>query len=533
MFSFGYVSLYFLAFLAISIIGYWLTPNKYRWIVLLISSIVFYVLLSWKSIFFVLFTTLVMYFSARYIDKKNRERKEYFLTTPNLSLDEKKEYKIKIKKKQKLILSLAIISVVLVLAVMKYLEFAITNINWIWSHFSEDPLLRMPVWFLPLGISFYTFQAISYLVDVYWGKIESENNFLKFSLYMIYFPKILQGPIIRYGEMKDAFFGEHKFIYEDFVDGLVRTAWGYFKKLVIADCFIVFIRYAFDNPTSISAFESVVVIFLYLIQDYCDFSGYMDISIGVSSCYGVKLPENFNHPYFARSIDEYWRRWHMTLGQWFKDYVFYPLSTSRFSLWLGKKSKKAFKNFGKKIPAIFGLLVVWFLTGLWHGASWTFVIWGLFYGSIIILDIIFEPFWKKVFSIFHIQDNAWYVRVVQHCFTLLVLLVGRVIFISNSLGDAFVIMSKWPHFLTDRGIGTIRETIGGGLPFFIALGAAGVVFVVDLIQELKPSSTFIQKLRNRPMIIRVLLYTCLVVAIIWFGCWGYGVATYEFGYVNF
>ena len=159
---------------------------------------------------------------------------------------------------------------------------------------------------------------------------------------MSFFPKIMQGPIIRYDQIAPSLFNGNDFDYKKFTDGLKRTLYGFFKKLCIADCLLVFTKQAFGVPSSLGSFDAFLAIIAYFISDYCDFSGYMDISIGTSMCLGVEMPENFNHPYFAKGIDDYWRRWHMTLGSWFKDYIFYPLSISKFSLWLGKKSKKLF-----------------------------------------------------------------------------------------------------------------------------------------------------------------------------------------------
>jgi D-alanyl-lipoteichoic acid acyltransferase DltB (MBOAT superfamily) len=215
----------------------------------------------------------------------------------------------------------------------------------------------------------------------------------------------MQGPIVRYDEMKEALFGEHVFDYDTFAMGLIRAAWGYFKKLVIADTLITFIKFGFGYVDELSNIEAFLVILFYFIQDYCDFSGYMDISIGISQSMGVKLPENFARPYLSRGIDEYWRRWHMTLGAWFKDYVFYPLSISKLSLNIGRASKKVMPEFGKKIPAVFGLIIVWFLTGLWHGASWNYVLWGLYYGAIIILSVAFDPLIKKFYASTHIKEK--------------------------------------------------------------------------------------------------------------------------------
>ena len=322
----GFISLYFLAFIVTLFLVYFLVPKKIRWMILLIFSIIFYLLCSWKSIFFILFTTICIYFASNNISKNKTREKIYLAENTNLTIDEKKAYKAKNKKLRKIHMVLGIISIVAVLAVMKYLNFTIGNINTVLGWFNSSFKLSTVKWFLPLGISFYTFQAIGYIADVYWGKYEAEQNFFKFLLFMSFFPKIMQGPIIRYNEIKETLFGENDFNYEGFTNGLKRMLWGYFKKMVIADCLIVFTKYAFENPQLLSSIEAVLAIICYFIYDYCDFSGYMDIACGVSECLGVKLPENFNHPYFACGTHEYSRSWHMTLGAWCNGYLFCPQS---------------------------------------------------------------------------------------------------------------------------------------------------------------------------------------------------------------
>lgn len=533
-FSFaGYTSLYFVPFFLITLLAYWLTPKRFRYISLLICSVVFYGLISWKSLFFILATVVSMYFFSRAISSNINAQKEYIQAhKAEMSIDEKKAYKAKQKKKRKTYLILAIVLNVLMLGVMKYTDFMIGNINGIIHWFSKDVSLKSLNLFLPLGISFFVFQAIGYIVDVYWQKIEAEPNFLKFSLFLIYFPKVMQGPIVRYDEMKETLFSEHSFDYNQFTDGLKRALYGYMKKLVIADTLFTFIKFGFSNVADLSGLEAMLVIFFYFIQDYCDFSGYMDISIGLSNCMGIYLPENFNHPYFAIGIDDYWRRWHATLGTWFKDYIFYPLSISKFSLKLGKASKKIFKDFGKKIPAVFGLLVVWFITGLWHGASWNYVLWGLYYGAIIILSVCFQPLINKFYEKTNCRKNLFWV-IFQHIRTIFLLAIGKIIFMAPSLKEAWLLFAKCftfsDHFID---ITNLNNQLGY-ISMIAALALAVVVFVIDLIQEKKPETTFLQKFDSKPLWLQWSLLILLIVCVVWFGFYGSGLPHYDFGYIQF
>ena len=265
-FDFGFTSIWMVPFFVGTFCLYWLLPKKVRWIGLLLSSTIFYFLISWKSIFFLLFSCLSMWGCSLWIEKKNKEQKEYLASNPGLTLEEKKAYKKKNKKARRLILTLGILSNVLVLAVMKYTDFALSNVEAIGRIWNKDFEIRLPHFFLPVGISFYTFQAIGYLADVYWGKISPQRNFAKFALFLTYFPKILQGPIWRYAEADEALFGEHDFSYENMAHGFQRMLWGYFKKMLIADTLFVFINFAYGNVAALSGLEAFLAILFYFIQ---------------------------------------------------------------------------------------------------------------------------------------------------------------------------------------------------------------------------------------------------------------------------
>ena len=529
----GFVSMYFAIFLVGSIFIYWVFPRKIRFYTLLVFSLVFYCLISWKSIFFLIYSIVLNYFIALAISHNKKKVNAYLEANPDLEKADKKAYKAKNKKIRKTWLIIGIIGNVLVLILMKYLNFITGNINSLINLFGSDFQFRLNRWILPLGISFFTFQAISYIVDVYWDKYEAETNFFKFAIFMSYFPKIMQGPIIRYGEMKDEFFSEKSFDYVRFTNGAKRMAYGYLKKMVVADTLAVFVVYAFshDGVLAVSGVEALIAVIFYFIQDYADFSGYMDIAIGVSEMHAITLPENFNHPYFAIAIDEYWRRWHITLGTWFKDYVYYPLSLSKFSMFLGKKGKKVFGSWGMKIPAIFGLIVVWFLTGLWHGASWNFVLWGLYYGAIIIFSICMEPLFNLFYEKTHIKRNNVGILIFKHIRTLFLLAIGKILFMTASLSDAWIIFTKMFNF-TSYGVSNLNNQLG-----YISIIAALVGFipiiVIDIIQERHPDTSFLSKFNKKHIVLRWSLMIVMVLFIVWWGFYGSGLPHFEFGYTQF
>ncbi|MCM1195304.1 MAG: hypothetical protein NC099_02740 [Corallococcus sp.] len=526
--SVSFFSVTFAVFCCVSLIIYWALPSRHRYKALLVSSVVFYLFFPWWFALFLLFSTVTSYFIARAITKIDRSQKVYLENNKDLTSDEKKAFKAKNKKKKKGLMIVGILSVLILLVVMKYTDFIIDNINGISSWFGANKIEHLNL-ILPLGISFYTFQIIGYLADVYWSKYEAESNFLRYCLFIVFFPKIMQGPIIRYNEMKDELFADKKFDYTTFTDGLKRLAYGFFKKIVIADCLSVFVNWAFDNVAGLSGSTAFCALIAYMIQDYCDFSGYMDITIGIAMCFGIKMPENFCRPYFARTIPEYWRRWHITLGTWFKDYIFYPISMSKFSRKLGGVSKKIFGPSGKVVPAIFGLVIVWFSTGLWHGASWNYVLWGMYYGLIIILGIAFEPLFAKIKAKLHIDTERPAFRIFQHVRTILLLMIGRVLFMSNSVPDAIMfigrIFTSWNNF--DCSV------IGNEVSLCVSMGMFAIVLVVDIIQERRPDNSFCDKLAKRRLPVRWSMYLLLIAVIIVFGFYGTGLPVVEFGYVHF
>ena len=534
----GYTCLMFAFFLLGSVLIYWLFPRKIRWVTLLIFSIGFYVWIDWRAIFFLIYSIVLNYLIALFISRNNNKQEKYLLEHPDLDKAEKKKYKLKQKRIRKALLIIGIVLNVTVLAVMKYIFFIFGNINGVlgWFHSTFTVGFNETItksWFLPLGISFYTFQAISYIVDVYWNKYPAEKNFAKFAIFMSYFPKIMQGPIIRYGEMKDQFFEEKTFDYVTFTNGCKRMAYGFLKKMVVADTLAVFTTYAFSsaNIPTISGLETFLAVFFYFIQDYADFSGYMDISIGVSDMFHIKLPENFRRPYFAVAIDEYWRRWHITLGTWFKDYIYYPLSISKFSMFLGKKSKKAFGSWGMKVPAIFGLILVWFLTGLWHGASWNYVLWGLYYGAIIIFSICMEPVFNLFYDKTHIKRDNVGILIFKHVRTIFLLAIGRILFMTTSLSDAWLVFTKMFRFDL-YNLSNLNNQLG-----YISIIAAIVgfipVLVIDIIQERRPKTTFLEKFNKLNIVLKWLLCIVMVLFIVWFGYYGSGLPKFAFGYVQF
>lgn len=363
-------------FLPIFLILYFIFPKKYKNIVLLIFSFIFYFYGEPKYILLMLIEVLFSYFMT-------------------LSLE---------KNKSKSLLGIIVSFHIFLLCVFKYFNFIITNINSIFD--GNISLLNIV---LPIGISFYTFQIISYEVDVYRGKVKASKSLIDYMTYVFLFPQLIAGPIVRY-ETVSKELKSRKVTLEDFSYGVNRFIIGLFKKVVIANnigelCNIL------NNSSEVSVLLYWVLGISYMLQIYFDFSGYSDIAIGIGRMIGFKFPENFNYPYTANSVTDFWRRWHMTLSSWFRDYVYIPLGGNRVS------TLKHIRN----------ILVVWMLTGLWHGASWNFIIWGIYFGVILIIE---KYYLNKVLEKLP--------RVIRNIYAMFIVMISFIIFSSDDISSALV-----------------------------------------------------------------------------------------------
>ena len=378
----------FIFFLAVSLLIYYLLPKKMQWLVLLAVSYVYYVIVSPPALFFLLFSTVVTYVCGVAIEKRK-----------TASPDDPAA----VSACRRIMLAGLLLDIGM-LAFLKYTNFILGTVNGI-AH-THIPMLKL---LLPLGISYYTFSTVGYILDVYWGRIKAEHNFLHLALFVSFFPQLLQGPISRFGSLGHQLWEEHSFSLHILKEGMMRIVWGLFKKMVLADWAAVYVDAIFADMDTHSGLILIGMI-LYAIQLYCDFSGGIDVMIGVASLFGITLDENFRRPYFAVSLPDFWRRWHITLGTWMKDYVMYPLTLSKGMNRLGKNCKKVFgRKRGRLIPICISNIIVFVLVGIWHGAAWRFVLWGLYNGVIIALGSFFAKDLDNLKKKLHINDKAaWY-----------------------------------------------------------------------------------------------------------------------------
>lgn len=388
----SFISLYFLLFVAVVITVYFVTPKRFRWIVLLVASYIFYLVNDLRAVAFIVLTTLSTYLATRLMKSWTEKQKNLFSEKDQEWLDaNKKDFQKQLKKKKKLLLIFTLLFNFGILFMLKYFS---TLADGFANLIGVTPLgLEI---LLPLGISFYIFQSISYLVDVYWGKVDPEKNIFKFAVFISFFPQLIQGPISRYNQLAPQLLNGNDFKLQNLKSGLLLMLWGYFKKLVIADRANILYESIMQNYAVYQGPEIVLGMLCYVLKLYCDFSGGIDIARGTATCLGINMVPNFERPFFAQSVGEYWRRWHMSLGDWMKDYVFYPITLSKGYSKFIKGCKKTFKSgvVSKAITSAIPTFIVFLLVGIWHGPNLTFVLFGIYNGIVIITENTINEFTK-------------------------------------------------------------------------------------------------------------------------------------------
>lgn len=528
-----FTSYSFFLFLAVLAILYYLIPAKFRWMLLLIASLSFYAFSGPGYLLFILATALTTFYTGLKLDALQRTSSEYIKQKKEeLSIEERKAYKERMKKRQRLWLVLCMVINFGILAVLKYSDFTIININTLLDVFKVDGKLPLLGFVLPLGISFYTFQTMGYIIDVYRGKYPCERNFPRLLLFISFFPQLVQGPISRYDDLKETLYSGSGFVTRNISYGLQSMLWGYFKKLVIADRLFVAVSTIIRNPGEYQGVFVLCGMFLYAIELYADFTGGIDIALGVAQIFGIKLKENFQRPYFSKSITEYWRRWHITLGTWFRDYMFYPISVSKPMQNLSRKGRKTLGDtMGKRLPVYIATLVIWFTTGIWHGAAWNFIVWGLLNAVVILISQECIPLYNKFHSRFKVRDAFWY-RLFQVVRTFWLMSFLRTFDCYMNVGLTFrmygTILTKW----------NLPELFQGGKALFGLSPADYIVFAAGAALMLFVSlrsraESFRDILARRPLIVRYAVYFALIIAILLFGAYGPGYDSSQFIYSRF
>ena len=526
-------SLNFIFFVIAVCVIYFVAPKKIKWVILLVANYIFYWLCSNWLIVYMLATTLSIYLIALrmgIIDIKTKEKNKQ-----EEDREKKKIIKNEAKRKKKWYVFLAVAINLGILIALKYCNFLAGNLNSLLKLFKIQQEVPLKQIILPLGISYYTLQSISYIVDVYRGKYLPDRHFGKVALFVSFFPQMVEGPIGRYDDLANQLYEPHSFNYERVKFGTQLMLWGYFKKMVIADRAALFVNEVFANYGKYAGIPTFFAAVLYTLQIYAEFSGCIDIVRGTAQILGITMAENFKRPFFSKSVQEFWRRWHITLGTWFKDYVFYPISFSKFNKNVTSFAKKIFKtsHVATVLPAIFALFFVWLGTGIWHGASWKYICYGLYYYAIMAIGMIFEPLSNKIIKSVRVDKESFSFKLFQMTRTFILVVFGMLLFRAKDLqefGNMFKLIFRRQN-LELLSNGKLFEIGLKHVDFNILIIGVLIMFVVGLLQERG------HKLRNeiskQNIVFRWLLYYSIIFAIIIFGIYGPGYVASDFIYGQF
>ena len=520
-----FTSFSFLACLAVLLLVYYLIPKKGQWMLLLAASYGFYLFAGIEYLGFILLTTVTTYLAAHLIGRRLEKQDAYLAANKAaMSRDDRKAYKAKVKQGNRVWMILALVVNFAVLFVCKAVLVEP------FKALAAGTGLSFLTLGLPMGISFFMFQSTGYVVDVYRGVSKAEKNFFKFALFVSFFPQLVQGPISKFAHVAPTMYAPHKFDSKQVSFGLQRMLWGYFKKMVIADRITAAVV-ALKGP-EFTGMGFVLLMIFYAVQIYADFTGGIDITIGIAEVFGIKLPENFVRPFFSKNIAEYWRRWHISLGEWMKDYIFYPISVSQPMLKLSKAARAKLGNFGKRLPVYVASIATWFCTGIWHGLSPNFILWGMMNCFVIVVSEELMPVYAKFHGKFHLKEKKWYgVFEMVRMFMLMNLI--RVVDLFPNVLEYFrrtgsiVTTFNW-NILWD---GTMMKLGLSGLDYAILGGGILLMFLVSLLQEKKGSVR--EYLAQRPAALRYSLIFGLFLLVLLMGSYGIGYDAGNFIYNQF
>lgn len=471
-------SIHFLFFFLFVTTSYFLLPYSKRWILLLASSCYFY--MAFVPIYILILggTIIIDYFAGIWIENAPKNLKKRYLIV-------------------------SLIANIGVLVVFKYYNFINENITFLLKGFALDNPIPYLQILLPIGLSFHTFQAMSYTIEVYRGKQKAEKHFGIYSLYVMFYPQLVAGPIERPQNILHQFREKFDFNYDRITSGLRLIVWGIFKKVVIADRLAVVVDHVFDHPSSFNSLSLFIASIFFTFQIFCDFSGYSDVAIGTARVMGFDLMKNFNFPYFSKSIKEFWSRWHISLSTWFKDYVYIPLGGNRTS------KNKWYRN----------LLIIFLLSGIWHGANWTFIVWGAIHGIYLIIGIITNKSRTNILRILKLTNNK-IVSLFSIIATFILVNFAWVFFRAKNIDTAieyFVrFQSKFLNTIYELSVGnSILEDLGVSYSEF--LFCIYLIIILEICHLLFYKYNISKKWTSFPFIVRWFAYFLIVYTIIFFG----------------
>lgn len=524
----------FIITVLLSVLAYYVMPKKWQpYFLLLVSYGIYFSLNPWYPLY-LLVTTLTVY-GAGFRIHTMQEKSQQYIQEHKKEMDrtQRKKYKELAKRKMKAVLIGCLLLNLGILAVTKYTNFFIQNLNG-WLHFfGSSREVSFVELLVPLGISFYTFQSLGYLLDVYWKRGPVQKNVAKLALFVSFFPQLGQGPISRYHDLSKTLYEPHEFQWKRVSFGLERILWGYFKKLVIADRISAAVQMIMGDPEYYTGVYVFVGMMFYALELYADFTGGIDITIGIAEMFGIRITENFERPFFSKSIAEYWRRWHITMGTWFRDYVFYPLSISGMFKKMTTFMKKHFGMAAAKRSAVYvATMVVWVTTGIWHGANWRYVAWGMCNGIVILASEELKPLYSRFHKRFPAIGKTVCYRAFQVVRTFLLMSCLRIF---DRYGSCRQSVKAFIHMFTqfgDRKL-TGQEFLDLGLTVtdYAILGAGVLVlFGVSMLQRRKSVRV---RLHEKPYVLRYVVYMGLFLCVLLLGMYGIGYDSSAFIYNQF
>ncbi len=480
-------SIHFLIFFPIVVLGYFLIPHKVRYIWLLFASYYFY--MSWNPEYALLIaaSTVVTWASG-------------------LALSECKKRKIKASWKKACLIACLVFNLG-ILFFFKYYDFAAVNIA---KAFEIVGLtVRLPAFdvLLPVGISFYTFQALGYVIDVYRDDIPAEKDLLRYALFVSFFPQLVAGPIERSKNLMSQMYERHYFDAKRAKDGLLLMGWGFFQKLVIADRIAILVTAVYDNFTEYTGIQVLIAVILFAFQIYCDFAGYSDIAVGAARVMGFRLMKNFKSPYYAATVSDFWRNWHISLTNWFRDYVYIPLGGNR------KGKMKKYRN----------LLITFSVSGLWHGASWNYVIWGALNGMYQVVGDVTKPLRSKALNKLNVRTDCFSYRLFQGLITFVLVDFTWLFFRADGVMSALRMLRhiagnfRWISIINPDTLMGIDPIAMPEKDFYVMLLGIAVLMIVDY---LRPRVDLKAALARQNVVFRYIVYYIIIFSILVFGIYG-------------
>lgn len=526
-----HTSVYLFLFIPAVLLCYQLTPRKKRWITLLFFNYIFFFILSKWRILYLAGATLVTWGAGCLLGRKKTQRAG---EVSRLDGAEAKAARNKYQKEEKRLLTAGILLLLSVLLYLKYYNFFAENLNRLLEKTGIGASLSLKNLLLPIGISFYTLQAVGYLADVYWEKMPPERHLGKVALFLSFFPQIMEGPISLYQQTADDLWEGKPLTAKNLSRGSIRIIWGLFKKLVIADRLYVVVEELFQNYTAYHGAMIAFAAIAYTVQLYMEFSGCIDIIIGSGRLFGVIVPENFRQPFFSKNAAEFWRRWHITLGVWFKTYIFYPITVSSLMRKWNRFGKKHLNKYLKKAGAsVLTLFPVWFCNGLWHGARWSYLFYGMYYFVILVAEVALEPVRDRAAAALRINKEATWYQTIRILKTWVIIFTGELFFRADTLTDGFRMFGRIFQGFVPAGLpdGTLLS-LGLDRADYLAV-AAGCV-VVAVVGVVKEKNLLGEKgLQGLGLPIRWALYLLLIFSVLIFGAYGIGYQQVDMIYAGF